>query len=178
MYTNNIEGWMTQEELSWLYSTAGGMRDIVEVGCWLGRSTHALLSGCPQGRIFAIDHWRGSRAERTTTHRAALERDLHAEFCANVGYFPNLTVIKLPSIEAAACFPPWRRFDMVFLDAGHTYTEVSQDLATWFPRTRRLIAVHDYCDELPEVRAAVNDFFEAGVMAKAGSIAYWWREHT
>ena len=54
MYTNDIEGWMEQTELEWLYSIASEMESIVEIGSWKGRSIHALCTRC-KGTVTAID---------------------------------------------------------------------------------------------------------------------------
>ena len=56
MYTNNIKGWMSKEELQWLHNQSLKMNSIVEIGSWYGRSTHALVSGC-NGNVYAIDTW-------------------------------------------------------------------------------------------------------------------------
>ena len=63
-----IRGWMELEELLWLNQTAKNMDSIVELGCFCGRSTYALLSGCmehnaghPNGTVYAVDcHWCGT----------------------------------------------------------------------------------------------------------------------
>ena len=64
-------------------------------------------------------------------------------------------------------------FDMVFIDAGHTYNEVSNDIKAWLPYARKLISGHDYCAAWPEVMKAVDDALGKpdGV---AGSIWYKW----
>jgi len=148
-----IQGWMEENQLNWLYGTARMMSSIVEIGSWKGRSTHALLSGCP-GPVFAVDHFRGNPDERDTLHKEAITGDVFAEFWKNVGMFGNLIVMRMPSVVAAQYFAP-QSVDMVFIDGDHSYEAVMNDLAAWRPKCRRLICGHDLQEW--SVKAALKD---------------------
>lgn len=154
-YTNNIDGWMFPEELAWLYETAHRMRSIVEIGCWKGRSTHALLSGCP-GLVYAVDHFKGTEGE--PAHAEALTGHVRQDFMVNVGGFANLRMIERDSIAAAGSFDH-DELDMVFIDGAHDYESVMGDLKAWENKARVMIAGHDYSECWPDVVQAVNDFF-------------------
>jgi predicted O-methyltransferase YrrM len=153
-YSNNIAGWISEPELQWLHSTAKEMETIIEVGSWKGRSTHALLSGCP-GTVWAVDHFEGNIGEEEA-RKEAREKDIHAEFMANVGQFPNLRLLRMANLEAAKLFED-RSVDMVFIDGGHRYEEVKADLIAWLPKAKKLICGHDYC--WPSVKQAVDEVF-------------------
>ena len=137
----NISGWMSMEELVWLYGKAKKMESIVEVGCWMGRSTHALLSGC-RGTVYAVDHFKGSPSEIDGAHSAAKTEDIHALFQKNVGYFGNLVVMKMESKVAAEFFKE-KEIDMVFLDPEHEYPDIKEIIETWLPKTKKLLCGHD-----------------------------------
>ena len=139
---NNIQGWMTDKELQWLYEQASHMDSIVEIGSWKGRSTHALLSGC-KGIVTAVDHFKGSLAELETTHLEAKDSDIHAEFLSNVGSFDNLKVIKTDSLSASLRFGNYS-VDMVFIDGDHTISGIMVDLLMWLPIAKKLICGHDW----------------------------------
>ena len=62
MPSPEIPGWMSAEELQWLFEQAGQHENIVEIGSWMGRSTHALLTGT-KGKVIAVDTFQGSPAE-------------------------------------------------------------------------------------------------------------------
>ena len=149
----DIPGWMTPEELGWLHATARTMNSAVEVGCWKGRSTHALLSGC-HGPVYAVDHWLGTPSQRSDCHSEANEGRLFQDFCTNVGMFSNLTVVRGESPGVATMCPD---AEMVFLDGDHGYGAVKADLEAWGPKTKRLICGHDI--ESAEVRRAVEETF-------------------
>lgn len=138
---NNIDGWMFHEELQWLYGQAMKMKNVVEIGSWMGRSTHALLSGCP-GTVYAVDHFKGSPTERETNHKRALTEDIYSIFKQNMSEFKNLVTLKLDSIEASKIFAP-KGIDMVFIDGEHTYDAVKADIETWMPKCRKLLCGHD-----------------------------------
>jgi predicted O-methyltransferase YrrM len=163
MAANQIEGWMSEEELDWLYQTAREMGSVIEIGSWKGRSTYELLSGCA-GEVYAVDHWLGSPSAREFYRETEIS-DVHSIFVANVGHFPNLRVIRKSSADAAEEAPS---ADMVFVDGDHEYEQVRNDLQLWTPKARKLICGHDY--NWPGVRRAVHEAFGERDFAAAGTI--------
>ena len=161
-----IGGWMSAEELQWLYSQARRFKSIVEVGSWLGRSTHALCSGCA-GKVYAVDHFRGTPSERSDQHRLALYVDIYKRFKENMVGFQNLEAFQLPSHQAAPKFAP-RSIEMVFIDGGHSLEEVRVDLRLWLPVATHLICGHDW--DLQSVRTAVEQEIGLPQIPAAGSI--------
>jgi predicted O-methyltransferase YrrM len=86
---------------------------------------------------------------------------LWPEFAANLGHaglLSSINVHRCFSVEAAAAFAD-QSVDFVFIDATHTLEDVSQDIASWWPKVKAggLIAGHDY-PNFPGVSAPVNAF--------------------
>jgi precorrin-6B methylase 2 len=150
---SEIEGWTHKEELWWLNHVAKSMENIVEIGCWKGRSSHALLSGC-KGTVYCIDNFKGNPDERETTHKEAQEKDISIEFMENVGHFPNMKLFKMDSVEAASKFSD-NSVDMVFIDGDHSYQAVYNDIMAWYPKCRKLLCGHDL--NLDSVWKAIKD---------------------
>jgi predicted O-methyltransferase YrrM len=149
-----IWGWMSPAELAWLERTAATMRSVVEVGCLHGRSSTALLGGCP-GSVYCIDPW-DDPADQS-----------YGSFLGNCGRYTNLRAIRGRSPQAAALVPD---VDMVFLDGDHDRDAVAADLAAWLPKTCRLICGHDYNHPgFPGVRQAVDDMFGPAVRPAVGN---------
>jgi hypothetical protein len=152
----SIDGWMSYEELKWLYETAKGMNSVAEIGSFKGRSTAALLAGCP-GTVTAIDHWKGSPDGNGMMMNVFEVGDLFAEFIKNVGGAPNLKFLKMSSLEAAEQMNGDKQ-DMVFLDGNHNYEAVKADIEAWLPKTGKILAGHDWNPALwPDVVRAVKD---------------------
>lgn len=145
-YDNNIKGWMFPEQLKWLFNNAKRVNSIVEIGSYKGRSTHALLSGC-EGTVWAVDPFKDFNNNE----------DYYPEFWKNVGGFKNLKVLKMKSEEATKQFED-KSIDMVFIDGGHTYEEVKQDIELWLPKTKKIICGHDYQGD--DVKKAVDEKFK------------------
>jgi len=162
-YDNKIEGWMSKEELNWLYKIASGVESIVEVGSWKGKSTHALLSAC-KGTVYAVDHFKGSPGE--VAHKGV--KNIYKDFIKNVGHFKNLKVIKSDSIKAAKKFKG--KVDFVFIDGAHDYESVKNDIKAWLPKARLIIAGHDF--QWAGVQKAVTEKF--GFVHRQDTI--WYRK--
>ena len=126
------------------------MKVVVEVGVWEGKTTHALLNAC-KGKVYAVDHFNGSAASDDDTHK----RSGKEKFLKNCGGFPNLTLLEMPSHDAAELFAD-ESVDMVFIDAGHLYEEVLDDLRCWYPKVSGVICGHDY--SYTSVRKALTEF--------------------
>jgi hypothetical protein len=144
-----IEGYMRFAELTFLYSMSKQVTTVAEVGSFKGRSTHALLSG--GAHVTAIDHFQGSSDPGDWTHH---EKDSFGQFCKNTAGFKNLTVKKMSGKEASMS---GQLYDMVFIDAGHTYEEVKQDILNWQGMATIVFCGHDYSDLWPGVKRAVDE---------------------
>jgi len=137
-----IHGWMTPQELTWLYEKALLMESVIEVGSWKGRSSFALLSAC-EGPVYCVDHFEGNPGERDGEHRdAKVPGTILKTFLSNCGHFENLRTIQLPSVLAGMQF--WdRSVDMVFIDGDHTPESVAADIEAWRRKPRKLLCGHD-----------------------------------
>jgi glycosyltransferase involved in cell wall biosynthesis len=150
-----IEGWMTPEELEFLYQKSKEMKTVIEVGSWKGRSTDALLSGC-KGTVTAVDHFQGSDDVNDSTKELGQKEDVYSQFIENVGHYKNLRIHKVSSDLAARALEGLK-FDMVFIDAEHTYEGVKKDILMWKDKARVLLCGHDYQIGWPGVMKAVNE---------------------
>jgi len=163
-YDLSIPGWMDENELQWLHETANGMASVVEIGCYQGRSTFALLQGCP-GPVFAIDPW---------VDIMGTGADNFALFCGNIfsrlpkAEWQRLTMLRVKSSEVDRAFGP---VDMVFVDGDHLEPGVALDLELWTPRAKKLICGHDYHNsEWPDVTKVVDRVFGSRVTNPTGCI--------
>lgn len=140
----HIWGWMAPAELDWLHDTAATMGSVAEVGSLHGRSSFALLSGCP-GPVYCIDPWDDPADES------------FASFMSSCGHFDNLHPVRGYSPAAVDQVPD---VDMVFIDGAHDYAQVKADIEAWLPKTLKLICGHDYSHEgFGGVRQAVDEIF-------------------
>jgi predicted O-methyltransferase YrrM len=156
-----ITGWMGEAELIWLAEQAQQHTRIVEVGCWLGRSTRAIADNC-QGTVWAVDVW-------VNNGEYLGSGDLYTDFLANI---EGTTIIPIRdrSTDVAAIFANQNQtFDMIFIDAAHDYESVKADLLAWWPllTPTGLLCGHDY--DAPGVKRALDGLVPK-VVTVAGSI--------
>ena len=150
-----ISGWFDFQDVYRLSLNFYKTGKFVEVGSWLGKSSQYLASLIKNSgtsiKLYCVDTWEGSKNE--PEHAAAIEKmggpaALYNSFLLNLSEFIRgeiLVPIKKTSIEAAEDFED-NSLDFVYIDAGHTYEEVKQDLLAWLPKVRSggLFAGHDY----------------------------------
>jgi hypothetical protein len=151
-----LTGWMSYPELLFLFETARQMESAIELGSWKGKSTHAILSSkCPS--VTAIDHWRGSQFE-PEAHAEAKTNSVFEEFKRNTKGFDNLKIVEADINEAVKNIPD-KSVDMIFVDCGHTYEEVKNDIKKWKNKAKIVICGHDYCPAWSGVKQAVDEEF-------------------
>lgn len=160
---DKIDGFMSHPELVWLAKQASRMGSIIEIGSFMGRSTHTLCTYCP-GTVFAVDHFKGSEEHQSRKDIYNLQE----RFMQNVGHFKNLKVIAKASADA----DPFDA-DMVFIDASHDKPAVAFDLAKWAPRARLLVCGHD--GSYTTVSSAVEEYFGKPI-TKAEHTTIWYVE--
>jgi hypothetical protein len=167
-----IDGFTSDTELRWLAKQARQHKIIIEVGSWHGRSSRSIADNMPDsGTLYCVDHWLGSKAERDTYHRSALLRHGdHAFIKFSENLFDHIrsgrvVPLRMNSRNAAKLLrKKGVQAGMVFIDGGHTYEEVSEDISLWFQLVTEggTICGHDYSDlhnMWPCVQQAVDDTF-------------------
>lgn len=176
-----IGGWMYDDELLWLHEQAKDCSLVVEIGVWQGKSTTAIAMGLPSnGKLFAIDSWRGSQEELSSAHSIMQttegQRSVFLNAMSNLFEFISfgkVIPICMNSVEAGQAIGALTyEADFVFIDGSHDYLNVKQDIATWLPmtHTNSLIAGHDFT--WPGVEKAVREAFGDKFSRGPGSIWY------
>jgi beta-1,4-mannosyl-glycoprotein beta-1,4-N-acetylglucosaminyltransferase len=148
------DGFMSEAELLWLAEQAAKAKTVIEIGSWHGRSSRALADNLPDnGRLFCVDHWAGSAVERNTNHQSAAWNDGdHAflEFSDNLSdhiQSGKVIPVRMSSKNASAWFKKQGiKADLIFIDAGHTYEEVKEDIGLWKDVVfeNGILSGHDY----------------------------------
>lgn len=165
-----IEGWMSEPELRWLAQQAQQHVFIAEIGSWMGRSTRALADNTA-GKVIAIDTWKGS--ENEPEHAQIIEKlpmSLKAIFYENICDLTNVQGFQWTSLEAVSKLPDL--FDMVFIDADHSYNAVFADIVAWRPRviSGGILCGHDY--QWPDVKRAVDELVPDRWLVRGTTIWY------
>lgn len=171
-YSKSLEGWMSEDELQWLYRHALGRQTIVEFGVWKGRSTSAIAAACP-GIVYAVDRWEGTGPYQELNDPQGKAK-VKAQAAANLSQFSNVRLIDSPTSEALPLLlaaDPKLQIDLLFIDANHDYQSVKDD-CRWLEKYMApgsITSGHDYGGE---VKRAVDEKYGGRVRCEAGSI--WW----
>lgn len=106
--------------------TEGLAGDVVEVGCWEGKSTCALANAVHPRIVHAVDTWKGSPGEISET--LAAQRDVFSTFVENVQAFTkgNVHTFRCDWRDYFKVHPGPIRF--LHIDATHTYDEVRANI--------------------------------------------------
>lgn len=151
----SIPGWMYPFEVVWLAHEATKHERIVELGCFLGRSTRALADNT-KGWVLAVDDFRGPRDCRIDGRENIL-----AQFQQNMLGCESRVRICAENFASVEPLEHNAPFDMIFVDGDHRYEAVKRDIEKWLPYLAAggLISGHDYHHEYPEVMKVVNEKF-------------------
>lgn len=165
-----INGWMHLSELLWLAEQAKKAKVIIEVGCYLGRSTKVLADNC-SGKIYAVDPWDEFYPDKNGD-KHPINPDVYEDFERNLE----------KEIASGKVVPIQDRFhgqlrlpltDLIFLDGDHRYATVMHDLivAEKFINPGGIVAGHDYGhSDWPGVAQAVDRFYHNTTVGHEHSI--------
>lgn len=151
------------ETLIDLISNGKNIHKIAELGIYRGVVYEFILNRLKNSifEYWAIDSW---TIQVDPTWRKVQEKkweEMYLKACKGMIKFPQLHVVKTKTIDAAKLFPE-NYFDLVFIDANHSYEAVMIDIKTWLPLVRKkgILAGHDYgAKKFPGVKLAVNEYF-------------------
>lgn len=134
----NIPGFMNTWELKWLAVQAKTKKTVVEIGSWMGRSSRSIAEHLPaDGVLYCVDTWAGSKGEPTNPAWSNMfdADEAFKAFCSNnfnLIRAGKIIPIRMTSVNAAKLFAEKGiKFDEIFIDGGHTYEEVCEDIDAW-----------------------------------------------
>lgn len=148
-----IEGFLHCSELETLNQLAKG-REVLEIGAFKGLSAWGM--GLSAKRVISVDTFCANSAGQFQLPQMQTFKD----YTRATSMLPNVSAIPASSKDAATMLTA--TFDMIFLDAMHTYEDVRDDIERWLPRIRPggVFAFHDYGhDHFPGVKQAVDEKF-------------------
>ena len=155
---NHISMSIFKEEGEVLYNAVMELPEnslIVEIGAYVGRSTHVLATVAKhrKSRVITIDPflvefdgWDGTNAKRY--------------FVRNVlSVFDNVQLIEGRSQDVVDQVPDG--IDFMFIDGDHAYESVKMDCENYLPKLKSggLVAFHDYCgSSFKGLQKAVDEY--------------------
>ena len=141
-----LDGMLAASESAWLYRSAMGKREIVEIGSYRGTSCTLLAKGSAVvgGRVTAIDpHIIGKGTDRYGTDGE--DRRLLVETIKAEGVAERVTEMVMTSREALAAWDG-RQIDLLWIDGDHSEAGAAFDIEAWGALVRKggIMAAHDY----------------------------------
>lgn len=152
-----VEGFLHCNELDKLVELAAN-RDVLEVGSFKGLSAWGMAISART--LTCVDTFKANSAGQFQLSNLTTLDD----FKKATARFNNVAHFVGSSQEASATFTVGVTWDMIFLDAMHTYEDVKADIDRWWPRVwpGGLMAFHDYGHhDFPGVKKAVDERFPA-----------------
>lgn len=142
----NINGWFFENEGNWYFNICKKIHNgkIIEIGSFEGLSLSYIKETIKTNNntIYSVEkHCRQRLIENTKKW--------------------NIELICKDSYQASLTFPN-NFFDLIYIDANHSYEEVKKDIINWMPKLKKtgIIAGHDYDRGWPGVIRAVNEIFQ------------------
>lgn len=133
------DGWLTEVEADALAALAKGKR-VLELGAYKGRSTIALATTARE--VVSVDWHKGdANIDRETANGAGY--NTLPEFLENIKDYPNITPLVSRTEDVAPLLVD-QTFDMVWIDANHTFTAVQHDWTLARSFKPAIIAIHDW----------------------------------
>lgn len=149
--------------------------EVCEVGTWHGDSAKAMASTglCS---VMCVDHWHGSDglqliAPNDPPLRKFLDNCKQEIDAGIINYRTGNSVEVAKDFEDAG-----RQFDIIFIDADHSYESVKADIEAWMPclRDGGVMIGHDYrTHQFPGLTKAVQEMFGDQVKEYAFNADGW-----
>lgn len=163
-FYQNIPGWFDFSNIyEVMVKIAPESAHFVELGSWKGKSAAfmcvEITNNRPDIKFDCIDIWTGAGTPgEYDTDISVQQQTLYEEFISFMKPVEGLyTPVREWSDKAAALYKD-SSLDFVFIDAGHSYENVSADILAWLPKVKSggFIGGHDY-QSAEGVRRAVNE---------------------
>jgi predicted O-methyltransferase YrrM len=164
---DEVPGWLKDLEAQELYLLARDQEmrgNILEVGCWVGRSTICLALGIKEAgrgeKVYTIDSFEGSDEHLADPNlRELIARgEIERMFRLNIARFEVEDVVHLIKMRSRYALPlcgQWKPIRLAFVDGSHQYEDALYDITQ--------------CSHLLDANGVIliHDYFEWGTVNKA-----------
>jgi len=163
-FFDTIDGWFDFKEFyTQMVNKFPTGSHFVEIGAWLGKSTSymtvEIINSGKNIKFDVIDTWEGSK-NFVDEEAYKINADPYEVFTKNLSRVKDyINPIKGSSDVTYELYEN-ESLDFVFIDAGHDYISVKNDIKNWYPKVKKngIIAGHDYY-VYPDVKKAVDEYF-------------------
>lgn len=143
---DQVQGWMDRCDMEWLFQKASTMKNqkIVEIGCWKGKSTGAILSALQEGNVmYCVDVWDENITRDEEYKNSESAFDIFQNHTSKFPVKPN--IVRKVSLEAVKDFEN-DSLDWVFIDGDHSVSSVLADIKEWSKKlkTGGILSGHDW----------------------------------
>lgn len=132
-----------------------------EIGVREGKNVLSIIESSFINKLYLIDHYQPHIESSGVEVTFEQQQEFYSKMFNNLRlYLDKLVFLSVSSQFASTLFED-NFFDFVYIDAGHTYEQVQQDMKFWFPKVRSkgILCGHDFGNKCtPEVSKAVKDF--------------------
>lgn len=143
---------------------------ICEIGVFEGQNFEQMIEHKPKVAV-AVDAWSddGIISRHDSGYSQSILDQQYQDFVEKMADKPFVQIHREYSFDAAKHFPD-EYFDLIYIDADHTYEACLKDIEDWYPKVKkgRIISGDDYRNALaPRTRVkfgvikAVNTFAQA-----------------
>ena len=114
-----------------------GIKNICEVGVFASQNFKRFLEGNPQIAV-GVDAWikDGNPAHNDNSFSQEQLNEQCEYFKSLMTKFPSVRLYRQYSDEAAKNFPD-EYFDLIYIDADHSYEGCKKDLEAWWPKVKK-----------------------------------------
>ena len=149
----------------------------VEVGVFDAINATYILQDLPIKKLYLVDnykpYWDGPNKVTPVTYDQFYMDGCYSRAINRMDVFFGKTMFIIRDSSWAAQQILDDSLDFVYIDAGHTYDEVMEDMNVWWPKTKSggVFGGHDYGTvNGAEVKRAVDDFMKTKEITASPSI--------
>ena len=151
----NIDGWFDFENFySFIVNIFDEKKEgkFVEVGTWMGKSASHMAVEIANSqkniKFYCVDTWEGSPEHQND--EAVRTNTLYDVFLKNIEPVKEYIIPIRNTSEMASQQFEDESLDFIFIDAGHTYEDVKNDIRNWYPKLKE--------------NGFISEFFEPNIL--------------
>lgn len=138
---------------------------LAEIGVWQCKNAKKLYEHCSPSKMVLVDIWKTIKkmGDEKNANENVWEQ-YYQKALAFAKSHDNTTVIRDYSVNASKTFKD-HYFDIIYIDAGHSYESCLADLNAWYPKIKPggILCGHDYNENKSKgygVIKAVDEFLK------------------